>query len=100
MEDDGTSWTAAVPVDSSWNDRSLPLGSFAVGKGVLSPQGFPGEWSYWVGPAAGRGGSGDRPRLDHIERLQFSLRREAGLTITAGGYGVEVERVALGFTPR
>jgi hypothetical protein len=100
MEDDGTSWTAAVPVDSTWTERTLPLSGFAVGPGVLLPQGFPGEWSYWVGPAAGRGGRGDRPRLEHIERLQFSLRREAGLTITAGGYGVEVERATLGFAPR
>ena len=95
MEDDGTSWTTAVPIDSTWTERSLPLSSFAIGKGVLLPQGFPGEWSYWVGPAAGRGGSGDRPRLERIERLQLSLRRELGVTVTAGGYGMEVEWVRL-----
>ena len=66
---------------------------------MLLPQGFPGEWSYWVGPAAGRGGSDDQVRLDHVERLQLSLRREDGGTgpLTAGGYGVEVEWVALTF---
>ncbi|HEV8197290.1 MAG TPA: hypothetical protein VGP87_11655, partial [Gemmatimonadales bacterium] len=97
MEDDGTSWTAAVPVDSSWSDRSLPLSAFTAGRGVLLPQGFPGEWSYWVGPASGRGGAGDRPRLDRVERLQISLRGEQGIKATAGGYGVEIERVWLGF---
>ena len=95
MEDDGTSWSAAIPVDSTWSERSLPLSAFTVGRGVLLPQGFPGQWSYWVGPAAGRGGSADRPRLDRIERLQLSLRREEGTAPTPGGYGVEVESIVL-----
>jgi hypothetical protein len=96
MEDDGTSWSAAVPADSTWSERSLPLTAFTIGRGVLLPQGFPGEWSYWVGPAAGRGGSADRLRLDRVERLQLSLRREDGLAPTPGSYGVEVEYVILG----
>ena len=97
MEDDGTSWSAAVPVDSIWSEQTVPLSAFSVGRGVLLPEGFPGEWNYWVGPAAGRGDRGDRPRLDRVERLQLSLRREDGLTATPGSYGVEVEWVTLGF---
>ena len=97
MEDDGTSWSAAVIADSVWTERSLPLTAFAPGRGVLLPQGFPGQWSYWVGPAAGRGGPADAPRLDRLERLQLSLRREDGAAFTPGGYGVEVEWVTLLF---
>jgi hypothetical protein len=97
MEDDGTSWSAAVPVDSTWSERSVPLTVFTPSKGVLLPQGFPGEWNYWVGPAAGRGASADRPRLEHLERLQISLRREEGVAVTPGSYGVEVEWIALSF---
>ncbi len=97
MEDDGTSWTAAVTLDSSWSEPSLPLAAFTIGRGVLLPQGFPGEWSYWVGPGAGRGGATDRPRLDHLERLQLSLRREDGVVVRPGGYGAEVEWVTLEF---
>jgi len=97
MEDDGTSWSAAVPVDSSWSERAVPLTDFTIGRGVLLPEGFPGEWNYWVGPAAGRGGSGDRPRLDRVERLQLSLRREdgGGIAVAPGSYGVEVEWIGL-----
>jgi hypothetical protein len=97
MEEDGTSWSAAVSVDSTRSERSLPLSAFTLGRGVLLPEGFPGEWNYWVGPAAGRGGSGDGPRLDRVERLQLSLQREEGVPLTPGGYGVEVESVTLGF---
>lgn len=97
MEDDGTSWSATVAVDSVWREQSLPLSAFALGRGALLPQGFPGEWSYWVAPAAGRGGGTDRPRLDHLERLQLSLGREAGVVVTPDRYGVEVEWVALVF---
>jgi len=98
MEEDGTSWTGAVAVDTAWSEQVLRLDELRVGQGVLLPQGFPGTWSYWVGPAAGRGGSGDHPRLDRVERLQLSLRRGEGVT-TPGGGGVEVEWVALTAEP-
>jgi hypothetical protein len=94
MESDGTSWTTAITVDSSWSEPAIPLASFAIGRGVLLPQGFPGEWNYWVGPATGRGGAGDHLRLDHLERIQFSLR---GRGEAVGGYGVEIEWVNLEF---
>ena len=100
MEDDGTSWTAALQVDSTWSEQVIPLGRFTIGRGVLLPEGFPGEWNYWVGPAAGRGGATDRPRLEHLERLQLSLRRENGVTAKPGTYGVDVESVTLGFDSR
>lgn len=95
MEDDGTSWSATVVVDSTWRVQSLPVAAFTIGRGAMLPQGFPGEWSYWVGPAAGRGGSTDRPRLDHLERLQLSLGREPGVVVSPDRYGVEVEWVDL-----
>jgi hypothetical protein len=95
MEDDGTSWTAALVADSTWSEQAIPLSAFTVGRGVLLPEGFPGEWNYWVGAAAGRGGSADRPRLDHLERLQLSLRPESGMKATPGSYGVEVESIVL-----
>jgi hypothetical protein len=97
MEDDGTSWSKAVLVDSSWSEPTLPLSSLTIGRGVLLPEGFPGEWNYWVGPAAGRGGSADRPRLDHLERLQLSLRREDGVSVAPEKYGVEVVWVTMDF---
>jgi hypothetical protein len=95
VEDDGTSWSATVPVDSTWSERSLPLSAFTAGRAVLLPEGFPGEWNYWVGPAQGRGGAGDHVKLGHVERLQLSLRREEGVAVRAGGYGVEVEWIRL-----
>jgi hypothetical protein len=100
MEDDGTSWTAAVSVDSTWSEQVVPLASLTAGRGVLLPQGFPGEWNYWVDPADGRGGSDDRPRLEHLERLQLSLRRDGAVGVKPGSYGVEVESVTLSFDRR
>ncbi|HEV8380097.1 MAG TPA: hypothetical protein VGQ29_00795 [Gemmatimonadales bacterium] len=90
MEDDGTSWTAALSVDSTWQERSIPLEQLTASRGVLLPEGFPGEWNYWVGPAAGRGGNGDHLRLERLERIQLSLRPREGR-------GVEVEWIVLAF---
>ena len=99
MEDDGTSWSSALAVDTAWSERTQPLDGFAVARGVKLPQGFPGEWNYWVGPAEGRGGREDRIRLEHLERLQLSLRREGAGKPQPEGYGVEVEWVRLDFRP-
>lgn len=97
MEDDGTSWTAALSVGDGWIEKEIPLSDFKLGRGALLPQGFPGAWNYWVGPADGRGGSGDGVRLDHLERLQLSLRGRGGAAPSPGSYGVEVEWVRLTF---
>jgi hypothetical protein len=98
MEEDGTSWTAAVTTDSAWSERVIPLDSLHVGRAVLLPQGFPGDWNYWVGPATGRGREtpNDRIRISSIERLQLSLRDE-GSTLAPGQYGVEIESILLTF---
>ncbi len=97
MEDDGTSWTAAVAEDTAWTEQTVPVSAFTAGRGVLLPEGFPGEWNYWVGPANGRGGPGDHPRLAHLERLQLSLRPEPGVPVAPGSYGAEIESVTLEF---
>ena len=94
MEDAGTTWTAPVPADTAWHEVVLPLDRLQAGRGVLLPEGFPGEWNYWVGPAAGRGGAGDRFRPAHLERLQLSVRPGSG-PIPDGS--VEVESVTLEF---
>jgi hypothetical protein len=98
VEADGTSWSASVTADGTWSDHVLPLAGFGIARSVMLPEGFPGEWNYWLGPAAGRGGSGDGPRLDRVERLQLSLRREDNVRVTPGSCGVEVESVTLVFT--
>jgi hypothetical protein len=97
MESDGTSWSAVVRADSGWSDQAVPLSAFTISRGVLLPQGFPGQWNYWVDAATGRGGRGDRPRLEQLERLLFSLRPDGRTAASAGRPGVEVEWVRLEF---
>jgi hypothetical protein len=97
MEADGTSWSAPVETDGAWSERTISIADFRVARGVKLPQGYPGTWNYWVEPATGRGGAGDRIRLPQVERLQLSLRREPGVDVQPGSYGVEVESVDLVF---
>lgn len=97
VEEDGTTWGVAVVIDSTWSAERIPLAFFRVVRGVKLPEGFPGEWNYWVGPAAGRGGRSDHPRLERVERLQLSLRRADARSPVPDGYGVEVVSVTLEF---
>lgn len=97
MEVDGTSWSAPVEIGQEWEERTIPIHEFRIARGVKLPQGYPGTWNYWVDPAGGRGGPDDFIRLANIERLQLSLRREPGLDLRPGSYGVEVESVDLVF---
>jgi hypothetical protein len=97
MEADGTSWSAVLEPGPQWEERTLPLAAFRTARGVKLPQGFPGNWNYWVGPAEGRGGPGDALRLPAVERLQLSLRHAEGVAVQPDGYGVEVEAITLVF---
>lgn len=74
MESDGTSWSASIEVNESWQKYFVPFEKFQSAKGVLLPLGFPERWNYWVGPAEGRGGPGDRIHIARVERIQVSLR--------------------------
>ena len=97
VERDGTSWSAPLTIDPDFVERTIPIGDFRIGRGVMLPQGFPGQWLYWLPPAEGRGGAGDRVRIGDVERLQISVRRPGDRTVKAGEYGVEIEKVMLVF---
>lgn len=74
MESDGTSWTKEIIVEKDWNTIKISLNDLQLGKGILLPLGFPGEWDYWVNPAEGRGKIGDKLQLNKVERVQVSFR--------------------------
>jgi hypothetical protein len=96
VESDGMSWSVPITLDSTWTERSIPLGEFKPARSVMLPQGFPGQWSYWLGPPAARGGGTDRMQTRNLERLQISLRRPTG-DVSPGSYGVEIEDVKILF---
>lgn len=97
VEHDGTSWGAPVTLDSVWAEHVIPLTTLTPVRSAMLPEGFPGMWNYWVGPAAGRGGPDDALRPGQIERLQLSLRAAEGRPLAPGMAGVEVESVILEF---
>jgi hypothetical protein len=92
VEHDGTAWTAPVRADTTWAERSVRLSEFRPSRSVKLPEGFPGEWNYWLDAPSGRGGSGDHIRPEAIERLQLSLRPAGGTPPR-----VEIEWVMLTF---
>ncbi|HUF13730.1 MAG TPA: hypothetical protein VMN78_11565 [Longimicrobiales bacterium] len=97
VEEDGTSWSAAVELDDRWSGPVIQLTDLRSARGVKLPQGYPSNWNYWLEPATRRGGAGDAIHLSRVERLQLSLRRPDGDEVEPGTYGIEVESVALVF---
>jgi len=98
VERDGASRSAEVRPGREWAEVSIPLTAFKPARGVMLPQGFPGDWNYWIDMPAGRGGDGDALRPRDIERLQFSVRTPPGEKVVADPYGFEIESAALDFT--
>jgi len=78
VEADGTSWSKAVTLATNWQQQVLAIGDFKPARGVMLPLGFPGRWNYWLTPAKGRGGQGDKPRLEAVEHFQISFRPGGG----------------------
>ncbi len=74
MENDGTAWTGKIDLMPEWQDIVIPLDQLKLSKSVLLPMGYPGEWKYWIEPALGRGGSGDKVRMQNVEWIQLSIR--------------------------
>jgi hypothetical protein len=99
LEEDGTAWTAAIKATAGLTEQRIALADFSPGRGVSLPQGFPGQWNYWILPPAGRGGSGDRIRPERIARLQLSLRRELAGTFPRGEFGVRIGWIGLSELP-
>ncbi|HEX2778822.1 MAG TPA: hypothetical protein VHM30_04930, partial [Gemmatimonadaceae bacterium] len=72
VERDGTAWGTELRADSAWREVAIPLADLRPTRSVKLPEGYPGEWNYWLDAPPGRGGAGDRIRLVELERLQFS----------------------------
>jgi hypothetical protein len=76
VEADGTSWSTRLTLASGWQDLRVPVTELRIAQGVKLPLGYPERWNYWISPASGRGGPGDRPNLGSIEHVQISIRPE------------------------
>jgi hypothetical protein len=79
VEADGSAWSAKVFASTDWRVAEIPISALRAAKSVLLPEGYPGTWSYWLNPPDGA----LAPKLDRIERLQFSLRRTDFGTISS-----------------
>jgi hypothetical protein len=77
VEADGTSWSRHLDLPAEWREVVIPLAELSLAQGVKLPLGFPERWNYWLTPASGRGGPGDRLRIEAIERVQISFGRGA-----------------------
>lgn len=93
VESDGTTWSVRLEVPAGENEIEVPLTALHLDRGVLLPQGYPGDWSYWIEPAQGRGGVKDRVQIDEVEHLQISVRPILGELSEAGG--IVIKRVEL-----
>ena len=63
--------------DTTWSERTIPLARFRAARSAMLPEGFPGEWNYWLSAPPGRGGAGDAVRPGEIERVQLAVRPSA-----------------------
>jgi len=74
IESDGTPWTLKIPFNDDWGTKTVLLSDFKIGKGIMLPQGFPGNWNYWLLPSNQRGSKNDSLNVGKVEKLQLSIR--------------------------
>jgi hypothetical protein len=95
IEKDGTGWRASVVATSGWSSILVPLARLTASRSTLIPSPFPGLWNYWRDIPAHRGGAGDRIHVADVERLEFSVHRNAGTTTAETGAGAAIQSVWL-----
>ena len=78
MEKDGTSWSTAVALDSTWAERTIPLSEFRAARGVKLPLGYPGTLELL-------GGAGIRAWRDGRQASRSGRRAPPALAATRGG---------------
>ena len=94
VERDGAAWSGKVFASMEWKDVVIALDALRAAKSAMLPQAYPGTWSYWLGPPAGRSSID----VASVERLQLSLRRmDFGsiASIDSGLAAVAIENVSL-----
>jgi hypothetical protein len=72
VERDGSAWSSKVPVSRDWAEVVIPIETLQSARSVMLPQGYPGNWSYWLSFP----NPGHRINLPDVERLQFSIRND------------------------
>jgi hypothetical protein len=98
VEADGTSWIKNLDLTSDWKEYRISPDELTPGAGVKLPQAYPENWEYWMAPATGRGGQGDKINLQKVERLLLSLRTEGNQKFT-NNPEMAVGTVVLDFNP-
>ncbi len=96
VEADGTTWLIKLEISSEWKEYRISPGKLIAGQGVKLPHAFPEQWDYWMDPATGRGGAGDKIKLQKVERLLFSLRPEGKQKYTTDPE-VEIGKISFEF---
>jgi hypothetical protein len=94
VEKDGSAWSEKVFATTQWTEVVVPIASLRSARSVMLPQGYPGNWSYWLSPPTSKAGID----LTQVERLQFSLRKadfENNDSVPASQSAVAIEAVSL-----
>lgn len=76
VEKDGTAWSSLVSFGANWEFKTLSIDDFKKDKAVMLPQGYPGNWNYWLESAENRDSKKDLLNVRNIELLQISIRPE------------------------
>ena len=95
VEVDGTSWSTRIELSSQLRKYTIPLKEFTIDQAVMLPLGYPGRWNYYMPPAKGRGGPGDRIQLPSVERIQFTLRPDLDVEQLTNDPSVDIASATL-----
>lgn len=74
----GRCWAHLIPLTNQWHWYTFLLSSMKPSRGVNLPEGFPGNWDYWIPMQASLGGAPAKLVVSALQSMELSLRSEAG----------------------
>jgi hypothetical protein len=95
IERDGAAWSTSVVAGKAWSTVRVPLENLRIARSIHIPSPYPGLWNYWRESPAGRGGTGDRIHVEHLERLQLTVYPNSGDRAGDDAKGAAVESLLL-----
>lgn len=89
----GRCWSHRIDLSAQWKVFSFALDSMKPSVGVNLPEGFPGDWDYWIPLHPASSHSAGILRISEVQSMELSLRKGESLNRLSGPSWMEISDI-------